>query len=243
MHGKNVVIIPARLDSSRLPKKALLKESGKYLIQHVYEQALKSKLVDFVLVATDSGEIQEACKDFGANCILTSRQHESGTDRVAEAVKDMYVDNIVNVQGDEPLIDPAYIDLLFQMLSDRYPSVDYATLACPIATQEEYLNPNVVKVVLDNSNCAIYFSRAPIPSSGFTNALRHIGIYGYTKKGLMEFAKSAVSRLEKIERLEQLRLIENRSIIDVSTVMQPTLGIDTREDYDKFLAIIAERRS
>lgn len=243
MHGKNVIVIPARLDSSRLPKKALLKESGKYLIQHVYEQCLKSKLADFVLVATDSGEIQEACKEFGASCVLTSRQHESGTDRVAEAVKDTYFENIVNVQGDEPLIEPSYIDLLFQILANRYPAVDYATLACPITSQEEHLNPNVVKVVLDSSNCAVYFSRTPIPNGDFSSALRHIGIYGYTKKGLLEFSKTAATKLEKIERLEQLRLIENRSMIDVSTVTQATLGIDTREDYDKFLAIIAERRS
>jgi CMP-2-keto-3-deoxyoctulosonic acid synthetase len=110
MNGENVVIIPARLDSTRLPGKVLLKESGKYLLQHVYEQALKSKAADFAVIATDSQEVMEACSSFGAHCVLTSRQHQSGTDRVCEAAQSLGVQRIVNVQADEPLIDPANID-------------------------------------------------------------------------------------------------------------------------------------
>jgi len=235
MNGENVVIIPARLDSTRLPGKVLLKESGKYLLQHVYEQALKSKAADFAVIATDSQEVMEACSSFGAHCVLTSRQHQSGTDRVCEAAQSLGVQRIVNVQADEPLIDPANIDNLFSFLENH--DSDYVTLCEQLAPEDE-ANENVVKVYIDPSGkSAVTFSRKVLQSGVADLFLeRHVGVYGYTKKGLLAFSALPQSENEKTNRLEQLRLLDSGLTIDVISSVSSSVGVDTREDYDRFLA-------
>lgn len=235
MNGENVVIIPARLDSTRLPGKVLLKESGKYLLQHVYEQALKSKASDFAVIATDSQEVMEACSSFGAHCVLTSRHHQSGTDRVCEAAQSLGVQRIVNVQADEPLIDPTNIDNLFSFLENH--DSDYVTLCEQLAPEDE-ANENVVKVYIDPSGkSAVTFSRKVLQSGVADLFLeRHVGVYGYTRKGLLAFSALPQSENEKINRLEQLRLLDSGLTIDVISSVSSSVGVDTREDYDRFLA-------
>ena len=158
------VVIPARYQSTRLPGKLLLRETGRYLIQHVYERASLASCVDEVLVATDDERIRAAVESFGGKAVMTSSQHRSGTDRVAEAVRSLQVDIVVNVQGDEPEIEPDAIDLAVRLL-ERYPDAPMSTLAAPTCDPERLRDPNLVKVVLDTRGYALYFSRAPIPAS------------------------------------------------------------------------------
>ena len=236
MNGKNIIVIPARLESTRLPRKAILKESGKYLVQHVYEKACQSKKADLVLVATDSREVMDACMEECISVTLTSVDHQSGTDRVQEAVKDFYFDNIVNLQGDEPLINPEYLDLLFTELEKG--KFKYVTLGAPI-TDDELANPNSVKVYVDSEGKAVDFSRTDFKTKYETCAvMKHVGVYGYTKKALEKFTSLKQTEDEIKERLEQLRLLNNRYTIGVVSVPTSSVGIDTREDYDKFLAFL-----
>lgn len=235
MNGENVIIIPARLDSTRLPGKVLLKESGKYLLQHVYEQAVRSKEKDMVLVATDSQEVIDACKEFGANCVLTSRQHNSGTDRACEVVRNLNVKRVVNVQADEPFIDPTDIDNLFSFLENH--DCDLVTLCAELDNEDED-NENVVKVYIDPcGKYAVTFSRH-ILKEGVSDLFleRHVGVYGYTKNGLLTFASMPQSEREKSQRLEQLRWLDDGLDIAVISSVGRSLGIDTRDDYDNFLA-------
>src|SRR5947209_6467678 len=159
---KTAIVIPARYASSRLPGKPLLRTTGKYLIQHVYERACQSRRASQVIVATDDPRIVAAVESFGGHALLTRRDHPSGTDRVAEVAQDLDADVIVNLQGDEPLVDPASLDLLPDLLR-RDPGADMATLAVPISSAEQWQNPNCVKVVCDAAGRALYFSRSPIP--------------------------------------------------------------------------------
>ncbi len=238
MHGNNIVVIPARLESTRLPKKLLLKESGKYLIQHVYERVNLSKKADMVLIATDSIELMEVCKEFGASSILTSDKHQSGTDRVQEAVRDFYFQNIINVQGDEPLINPNHIDLLIERLENS--DLDFATLAVKLKN-EDIDNPNSVKVYVDSNDTAVDFSRETSRQLlSRYRVFKHVGVYGYKKHALKTFTELAQTEREKSERLEQLRLVDNGFKIGVIPVAGSLLGIDTREDYEKFLASMKE---
>lgn len=242
MNGENAIVIPARLESTRLPGKVLLKESGKYLIQHVYEQAIKSAEKDLVLVATDSQEVVDACAEFGASCVLTSRQHRSGTDRVCEAVRNLAVKRIVNIQADEPLIDPCDIDNLFSFLENH--DSDFVTL-CSQLDKDAESDENVVKVYIDScGKRAVYFSRK-ILQSGVEDLFleRHVGVYGYTKKGLLTFADMQPSENETANRLEQLRLIDGGLGVDVISSVGLSVGVDTREDYERFLALLEKGRS
>ncbi|MBN2594023.1 MAG: 3-deoxy-manno-octulosonate cytidylyltransferase [Sedimentisphaerales bacterium] len=238
---KVVAVIPARLRSTRFADKVLAKDTGKFLIQHTYERACQAKLPERVIIAADDEKVVAAAKTFGAECVLTSPDHQSGTDRIAEAVTDMDVEIIVNLQGDEPEIDPGNIDYLAKMLIDN-PDCPMATLAAEFQTAQQVSDPNIVKVIIGRNNRAIYFSRWPIPydreKSGVGDVkqyLRHIGIYAYRKKFLLEITALPQTPLEKIEKLEQLRAIENGYSILVGKVKHTCDGIDTPEQYAEFV--------
>jgi len=243
---KKVIVIPARLDSSRLPKKVLLDLKGKTVIQRVYEQCLKVKNIDGVYIATDSTEIEGVCRSFTDHIILTKSSHQSGTDRIGEAVVGIDCDIVVNVQGDEPFIDPNLIEELVHSFDDD--QVSMASAMSKIENIKDLQDPNVVKVVVDTQNNAIYFSRAPIPfprdhqeiihsneELKNHNFFRHIGIYGYKKDFLAKYIEMDQTNLEKLEKLEQLRVIENGFKIKMIEAASSLIGIDTQEDYEEAL--------
>ncbi len=240
-----LVIIPARLASTRLPRKLLLNESGKFLLQHVYERAVQASKVDRVVIATDTEEIAEAARSFGATAVMTSDEHKSGTDRVAEAVRILVGDDgtppelVVNVQGDEPELDPDHVDRLIDVMANCDDPM--GTLAEPIDDAADLARPSVVKVVVDTLGRALYFSRAAIPHGAGVGenprALRHIGLYAYRPAFLQGFCSLPPAPLERSERLEQLRALFHGHSIRVAVVQSGgARGIDTREDYDAFLS-------
>jgi 3-deoxy-manno-octulosonate cytidylyltransferase (CMP-KDO synthetase) len=240
---KTAIIIPARYGSSRLPGKPLLRETGKYLIQHVYERACQVRDVSTVAVATDDTRIVAAVERFGGQVIMTRRDHPSGTDRVAEAARQVDAEVIINLQGDEPLIEPQSLELLIQLL-DRDPDADMATLAVPLTSVEQWQNPNCVKVVRDITGRALYFSRSPIPfvrdgQPDFTlrpaRFLQHLGVYGYRRRFLHGFAALPAEPLEQLEKLEQLRVLVLGRQIQVGVVEEAGVGVDTYEDYQHFV--------
>jgi 3-deoxy-manno-octulosonate cytidylyltransferase (CMP-KDO synthetase) len=239
-----VIVIPARHASSRLPGKPLLRQTGKYLVQHVYERACLARKAGAVVVATDDPRIVAAVESFGGQVVLTRRDHPSGTDRVAEVALRTQGEIVVNLQGDEPLIEPASLDLLIGLLEGD-PAADMATLACPLASAEQWHNPNCVKVVCDDAGRALYFSRSPIPfvrdsSPDFAarpaRFLQHVGLYAYRRGFLMRYAATPPAPLEQFEKLEQLRALSLGCRIPVGLIDRPTLGVDTYEDYQRFLA-------
>ncbi|MBI2805398.1 MAG: 3-deoxy-manno-octulosonate cytidylyltransferase [Planctomycetes bacterium] len=243
---KTAIIIPARYASSRLPAKPLLRETGKYLIQHVYERACESR-VDQVIVATDDWRIFQAVESFGGQVVMTRDDHVSGTDRVAEVAERLDADLIVNLQGDEPMIEPDTLDRLAQLLAGDCDS-PMATLAVPIASQELYRDPNCVKVICDRQGRALYFSRSPIPfvrdgepdfSSG--RFLQHLGLYAYRRDFLLKLATLPPEPLEEIERLEQLRVLALGYRIQVGVVPHAHRGVDTPEDYRRFVELFQKR--
>ena len=238
------IIIPARYASTRLPGKPLLKSTGKYLIQHVYEQACRAKEAGDVIVATDDSRVVAAVKSFGGNVVMTRRDHPSGTDRVAEVARGLDVDIVVNLQGDEPLIEPNSLDLLPRLLTQD-PDAQLATLAAPLKSLDEYRNPNVVKVVSDRKGRALYFSRSPIPAvrdgePDFKQSsqlfLQHLGLYAYRKQALLELAALPPELLEQTEKLEQLRVLTIGWKIQVGIVTHSGCGVDTPQDYAAFVA-------
>ena len=238
---KVIAVIPARYSSTRFAAKVLAADTGKFLIQHTYEQVLRAKLPEKVIIAADDEKIITAGRSFAAECVLTSIDHKSGTDRIAEAVRDIKTEIVVNVQADEPEIDPANIDLLAQLLIDN-PDSQMATLAAEFETKEQIADANIVKVIADCNGRAVYFSRAQIPfdrdSGGIGqihNYLRHIGIYAYRREFLLKITALPQSRLEKIEKLEQLRAIENGYEILVGKVKHTHDGIDTPAQYAEFV--------
>jgi len=238
---KVLACIPARYGSTRFAGKVLAKETGKFLIQHTWERACLAKLPAKVIIAADDEKVVAAANSFGAECVLTSVEHKSGTDRIAEAVRDIDVEIVVNLQADEPEIDAANIDYLAELLL-KNPDYPMATLAAEFKTPEQIADPNIVKVVLDCKGGAIYFSRAPIPydreESGIGNIrqyLRHIGIYAYRKEFLLKITALPQTPLEKIEKLEQLRAIENGFSILVGKVEHTCDGIDTPKQYAEFV--------
>jgi 3-deoxy-manno-octulosonate cytidylyltransferase (CMP-KDO synthetase) len=239
------IIIPARLASTRLPRKLLLCETGKPLIQHTYESARRATRPAGVCVATDHREIFDAVRAFGGEVQMTSPEAASGTDRVAEVARRMpEVAIIVNVQGDEPEIAGRSIDLAIELLQ-RVPAAAMATLATPIRSRRQLEDPACVKVVFDRSGRALYFSRSPIPCPReWNDALlaaepphfyQHVGLYAYRREFLLQLAEMPPSRLEMIEKLEQLRVLEAGYAILVGVVDEPTFGIDTPEDYRAFV--------
>jgi len=209
------------------------------LIQHVYEQVRRAELIERVLVATDDRRIAEVVRAFGGEAVMTSGDHSNGTSRIAEVAATETADLIANVQADEPEIEPSLIDAAIRCL-DGHPECPVSTLASPFAPDEDPADPNIVKVVLDAAGRALYFSRAPIPHDRDEDAgrppLKHLGMYVYRRTFLLEFARLAPTPLERIEGLEQLRVLEHGHDIAVAVVDAPYHGIDTPEQYDEFVA-------
>jgi 3-deoxy-manno-octulosonate cytidylyltransferase (CMP-KDO synthetase) len=248
-----IVLIPARYASTRFPGKPLTLLKGRPVIQHVYENSLRSRLSADAIVATDSETIFETVLSFGGKAVMTSGDHASGTDRIAEAAASMDHDIIVNVQGDEPLIRGEMIDEVISLLDDRAASI--GTLAKRVTVWREIFDPNVVKVVFDAEGFACYFSRAPIPYHrdlfgaeaeryGIAEGIyadrsseffihKHIGIYSYRKDVLAALSAMPPTILETLERLEQLRAIENNFRIKVRETFFETMGVDTPEDLER----------
>ncbi len=231
-----IAVIPSRYASTRLEGKALMDIAGKPMVQRVYEVALGAQLVDRVIVATDDKRILDTVQGFGGEAELTSPHHLSGTDRIAEVVANLSCELVVNLQGDEPLMDPRLIDSVVQLLLDNQ-DVPMASAQTSIETIEDLKNPNIVKVVSDRNGYALYFSRSPLPyrfsadeddraSFGF----KHIGLYVYRKDFLKKIVGLDPSPLEKQERLEQLRVLENGYKIKLVTTKYDSLGVDTPED-------------
>lgn len=238
---KIIAVIPARYESVRFPGKVLAKDTGKYLIQHTYEQVCKAELVEKVIIATDSEKVFNACGQFGADCIMTAVTHQSGTDRIAEAVEKIDAQIVINVQGDEPEIEAANINLLAQLMIDNQ-NADMATLIAKFETAEQIANPNIVKVIIGKDRFAKYFSRSVIPYCRKTGGIgniddyyRHLGIYAYRKKFLLQLTKLPAGKLEKIEQLEQLRALEFGHNILTGLVTAVADGIDTPEQYAEFI--------
>ena len=247
------VVIPARYASARLPGKPLRLIDGRPMLQHVHERALRSG-ADEVWIATDDARIESACRQFGARVLLTSPSHQSGTDRIAEVARHMSWpddDIVVNVQGDEPQVPPAIIRQVAELL-ERSSWAGIATLATPIESADEFLDPNVVKVAVTAEGRALYFSRAPIPcaregaASGsirqtrYDLARRHLGLYAYRVKVLARLAALPPTPLEQIEKLEQLRALENGMEIVVATSIEsPGRGVDTEADLEAVARLLA----
>ena len=247
-----IILIPARYASTRFPGKPLALLKGLPVIQHVYQNSMHSRLADAVVVATDSETIFEKVLSFGGKAVMTSGDHASGTDRIAEVARSMNYDIIVNVQGDEPLIQPEMIDDVISVLND--PRASMGTLAIRIKDRREIFDPNAVKVVFNPEGFALYFSRAPVPfhrdewkdhglgkyvgvaetaSVSGADCFKHVGIYSYRRDVLTQLSELPPSRLELVEKLEQLRAIENGFAIKVKETVYETFGVDTPEDLER----------
>jgi 3-deoxy-manno-octulosonate cytidylyltransferase (CMP-KDO synthetase) len=243
------IVIPARLASTRLPRKLLLRQTGKSLLQHTYEAASRARRPKGVCVAADHEEIAAEVRSFGGVVYMTSPACASGTDRIAEAATHLPdADILVNVQGDEPELSGEAIDQVIELLECNS-QASIATLATPIRQREKLLDPACVKVVFDADGRALYFSRAPIPHAREWNdelltvepALfhQHLGLYAYRREYLIEFARRPRTPLEKLENLEQLRALEHGDSVVVGTVGEPSIGIDTADDYREFVRRMA----
>jgi 3-deoxy-manno-octulosonate cytidylyltransferase (CMP-KDO synthetase) len=227
---RSVIVIPARWASTRFPGKPLVPIAGVSLIRRVYERAAQSRRADAVYVATDDDRIAGHVLAFGGRVVRPEGDFATGTDRIAAALAllDERFDQVVNVQGDEPLIDPASIDGVIAVLQES--GVDMATLACPLETDEELHSRDVVKVVTDLAGDALYFSRGAIPHGSRELARRHVGLYGYQSEVLARLATLAPTPLERAESLEQLRALQHRIRIRVLDTARPHLGVDRPED-------------
>jgi len=249
-------VIPARYGSTRFEGKPLADILGKPMIQYVYEGVRQSKLIDEVIVATDDQRILEAVKSFGGKAVITSPAHFTGTDRVAEVARKLKSEIIVNVQGDEPLIRGTIIDNAIRpLITDE--TVPMSTLITRIEEVKDWLNPHIVKVVVDQKNFALYFSRSPIPFPRDLNigrleshpfgtdrplpkkVFKHIGVYVFRRQFLLRFSKMKPTPLEKLEKLEQLRALENGYSIKVTPVDYEPICVDTPEDLQKVLTYLS----
>ena len=251
---KILAVIPARWASTRFPGKPITDILGKPMVQWVSEQAQKATLINEVIIATDDERIYDAVLDFGGQAVMTSPNHQSGTDRVAEVVRNIECDIVVNVQGDEPLIPSENIDLVIKPLLDSGELLA-STLMTAIYSWSEMLDPNICKVVVDNVGRALYFTRAPLPynrdhgcvdkskvdnqASASANQMifgyKHIGVYAYRKSFLLKFSNMKTSRLENTEKLEQLRILENGYSIQVVETKQNSIGVDQPNDLDRII--------
>lgn len=245
VHTTSYVVIPARLASTRLPRKLLLAETGKPLVQHTYEAAARASKPQGLVVAADHEEIASAVRGFGGEVRMTSPDCASGTDRVAEVARSLpEVDVLVNVQGDEPELPGESIDRVIGLLESD-PELVMATLATPIRERAVLEDPSCVKVVFNGRGRALYFSRSPIPharewreellAAEPAHFYLHIGLYAYRRDFLLRLASLPRTPLEKLENLEQLRVLEHGYSIGVGVVEEPTVGIDTAEDYRAFV--------
>jgi 3-deoxy-manno-octulosonate cytidylyltransferase (CMP-KDO synthetase) len=238
---KIVAVIPARLASMRLPRKMLREINGKPLAVWVYQSVRSSPLLDDVIIATDSEEIFEACESHSCKARITSDKHRSGTERVHEVAQAINADVYINVQGDEPMIRAAHIDALVALMKN--PDVPVGTLKTP-ATPEDIANPNAVKVVSDANRRSLYFSRSTIPydrDGSHPKYFKHLGIYAYRKPWLNRFVTLPESSLERAERLEQLRFLENGIPIYVAETPYDSIGVDTEEDFQRVMKLLAAR--
>jgi 3-deoxy-manno-octulosonate cytidylyltransferase (CMP-KDO synthetase) len=238
---KAIGVIPARLASTRLPRKMLREIAGRPLVGIVYEAVRSSPLLAEAIVATDSDEIMATCRKNGWDCRMTSSTHRSGTERVHEISNSVSADIYINVQGDEPLVRPEQIATLLHVMQNTEAQV--GTLMTP-AAEPDIHNPNAVKVVTDLSGRALYFSRATIPfdrDSGNPRYFKHLGIYAYRKAGLDRFVQLPESPLEKSERLEQLRFLQNGIPIYVGETPHDSIGVDTEEDLQRVVQILETR--
>lgn len=253
-----VAIIPARYAATRLPGKPLSQIHGKSMIERVHERARQARRVDRVLVATDDERIARAVRDFGGEAMMTSSEHATGTDRLAEVARGLDAEIVINVQGDEPLLDPAGVDEVALALESD-PALEMATLSLPLRTVEEMLEPSVVKVVSDERGDALYFSRSPIPhvrqpAPGDARAAaraaverglarRHVGLYGYRREALLRFAALPPHPLEQAEGLEQLRALAHGMRIRVVPVDgEAGAAVDTPEDLERVRALLASEK-
>lgn len=241
MENQTAIIIPARYGSSRLEGKPLLKAGGKYIIEWVWEKCSKCSGIDRVIVATDDSRIYDACREFGAEVEMTSTSHKSGSDRIAEVVsRHNEIAYIINVQGDEPLIEPANIELVRKGVVEDS-TADISTLVREIKNADEVNNPNLVKCIFDVNNYAMYFSRAKIPferNEGKSKFYGHLGIYGYKRDALFKMTSLPQTSYEMAESLEQLRALQNGMKIKVAVVENVPVGIDTQEDFERFRALV-----
>jgi 3-deoxy-manno-octulosonate cytidylyltransferase (CMP-KDO synthetase) len=233
--GKVVVVIPARYGSTRLPGKPLVSLAGQPMIRRVYERAKSAQNVDRVIVATDDERIVKAVETFGGEARMTRSDHRTGTERVAEVAAHVEGEIFVNVQGDEPLLDPVAVETAVRALLEE-PQAPISTVATPIRTPGDIMDPNAVKVVLDFDDNALYFSRAPIPwvrdtaSKIQVRHLKHLGLYVFQRDALLEYPTLPQGELEKIEQLEQLRWLENGWKIRVAEVQHDAVSVDVPED-------------
>jgi 3-deoxy-manno-octulosonate cytidylyltransferase (CMP-KDO synthetase) len=237
---KVIAVIPARLASTRLPRKMLRDIQGRPLVVWVYQAVRSSPLLDDVIVATDSDEILQACRKHSCNARMTSASHRSGTERVHEVCQSVEADVYINVQGDEPMIRAEQIAALAELMSDA--NIPVGTLKTP-AAPEDISNPNAVKVATDLSGRALYFSRSTIPfdrDSSHPRCFKHLGIYAYRKPPLHRFVSLPESSLERAERLEQLRFLENGIPIYVAETPYDSVGVDTEDDYVRVVARLAK---
>lgn len=239
-----VVVIPARYASTRLPGKPLVSLAGKPMIQRVYERAKLAQRADRVVVATDDERIVKAVEGFGGEARMTRSDHRTGTERVAEVAAHEEGDVFVNVQGDEPLLDPVAIDTAVASLLEE-PAAAIGTVATPIKTPADIMDPNVVKTVLDFDGNALYFSRAPIPwvrdtaSKIQVRHLKHLGLYVFQREALLEYPTLPQGELERIEQLEQLRWLENGWKIRVAEVEHDAVSVDVPEDVKRVEKLLA----
>ena len=244
LDAKIVGVIPARLGSTRLPRKVLRAIAGKPMVEWVWQAATESGLMDEVVVATDSDEVAEVCRERGIPVAMTSPECASGSDRVYEVSRQIAAEIYVNIQGDEPLLTPEHFAPLLRLF--ERPEVRVSTICVPCPA-EDVANPNAVKVVTATDGRALYFSRATIPFDrdrvGFSGYRKHLGLYAYRKTALEEFAALAPSPLEQIERLEQLRLLENGIDLYVAEAAGDTIGVDTEDDLQRVEAILLGRQN
>ena len=238
---KTIAVIPARLASTRLPRKMLREIQGKPLAVWVYKAVRASALLDDVIIATDSEEILAACEKHACNARVTSDKHRSGTERVHEISQSIPADVYINVQGDEPMIQAAHIEALAALMKN--PNIPVGTLKTP-ASPGDVANPNAVKVVADTNQRALYFSRSTVPhdrDSAHPKYFKHLGIYAYRKPFLDKFVTLPESFLERAERLEQLRFLENGIPIYVAETAYDSIGVDTEEDFQRVMKLLAVR--
>ncbi len=235
---KIIAMIPARFEASRFPGKLMEDLGGKTIIRRTYEAAQNTELFDAVYVVTDSDKIFEEITSFGGKAIKSNKEHECGSDRIAEAVLDMEVDIVVNVQGDEPFIDKESLEKLLQVFrEDDAHQIDLASLKTPLSESADITNPNNVKVITNKNGFALYFSRFPIPYPRNTDApvtyYKHVGIYAFRKEALIDFYNFPMLSLEEAEKIEAIRYLEYGKNIKMIAIEHQTIGIDTPEDLEK----------
>lgn len=236
-------VIPARYASTRFPGKPLVEIAGRSMIEHVYRRASQALSLQGVWVATDDQRIYDAVQAFEGRVVMTRDDHPTGTDRIAEAVRDLDADVVVNIQGDEPLLDPAEIDAVVAPFRS-HPDVVMTTVAAPIEDPADVASPDVVKVVVDRRSLALYFSRLPIPYYRDGNPgqhLRHFGLYAYRKEFLLTYANLAPTPLEQAEKLEQLRALEHGAKIYVVLADHEAVSVDTPEDLERVRRLVQGR--